>query len=138
MNPLMNWVPVMLVCWVLACFVFVVWFCVLFGFVLCVFAVCLVYDDDGPMDYVQVLPQFSFAALNSRWPGTLICNYCLCNVIQCGKRPGESHEGVGRKKRDLSDLARFHKSEQVSQKYFLSIMQENWRKQRMWNDRLLV
>ena len=45
----------------------------LFGFVLCVFAVCLVFDDDGPMDYVQVLPQFSFAALNSRWPGTLIC-----------------------------------------------------------------
>ena len=99
MNPPMNWVPVILVCWVLACFVFVVWFCVLFGFVLCVFAVCLVYDDDGPMDYVQVLPQFSFAALNSRWPGTLICNYCSCNVIQCGKRPGESHEGVGRKKK---------------------------------------
>ena len=98
MNPPMNWVPVILVCWVLACFVFVVWFCVLFGFVLCVFAVCLVYDDDGPMDYVQVLPQFSFAALNSRWHGTLICNYCSCNVIQCGKRPGESHEGVGRKK----------------------------------------
>ena len=39
------------------CFVLCVgWFC------LCVFAVCLVYDDDGPMDYVQVLPQFSFAA----------------------------------------------------------------------------
>ena len=94
----MNWVPVILVCWFLACFVFVVWFCVLFGFVLCVFAVCLVYDDDGPMDYVQVLPQFSFAALNSRWQGTLICNYWSCNVIQCGKRPGESHEGVGRKK----------------------------------------
>ena len=69
MNPPMNWVPVILVCWVLACFVFVVWFCVLFGFVLCVFAVCLVYDDDGPMDYVQVPPQFSFAALNSRGPG---------------------------------------------------------------------
>ena len=69
----MNWVPVILVCPVLACSGFVVWFCVLFGFVLCVFAVCLVYDDDGPMDYVQVLPQFSFAALNSRWPGTLIC-----------------------------------------------------------------
>ena len=51
-----------------------------------------------PMDYVQVLHQFSFAALNSRWPGTLIGNYCSCNVIQCGKRPGESHEGVGRKK----------------------------------------
>ena len=85
---------------------FVVWFCVLFGFVLCVFAVCLVYDDDGPMDYVQILPS-SLLRLNSRWPGTLICNYCSCNVIQCGKRPGESHEGVGRK-RDLSDLARFH------------------------------
>ena len=69
----MNWVPVILVCPVLACSGFVVWFCVLFGFVLCVFAVCLVYDDDGPMDYVQVLPQFSFAVLNSRWPGTLIC-----------------------------------------------------------------
>ena len=95
MNPPMNWVPVILVCPVLACSGFVVWFCVLFGFVLCVFAVCLVYDDDGPMDYVQVLPQFSFAALNSRWPGTLICN-----VIQCCKRPGESHEGVGRKKKD--------------------------------------
>ena len=95
----MNWAPVILVCWVLACFVFVVWFSVLFGFVLCVFAVCLVYDDDGPMDYVQILPQFSFGALNSRWPGTLICNYCSCNVIQCGKRPGESHEGVGRKKK---------------------------------------
>ena len=33
-----------------------VWFC------LCVFAVCLVYDDDGPMDCVQVPSQFSFAA----------------------------------------------------------------------------
>ena len=73
MNPPMNWVPVILVCLVLACSGFVVWFCVLFCFVLCVFAVCLVFDDDGPMDYVQVLPQFSFAALNSRWPGTLIC-----------------------------------------------------------------
>ena len=50
MNPPMNWVPVILVCPVLACSGFVVWFCVLFGFVLCVFAVCLVYDDDGPMD----------------------------------------------------------------------------------------
>ena len=53
MNPPMNWVPVILVCPVLACSGFVVWFCVLFGFVLCV---CLFYDDDGPMDYVQVLP----------------------------------------------------------------------------------
>ena len=61
------------ICPVLACSGCVGLFCVLFGFVLCVFAVCLVYDDDGPMDYVQVLPQFSFAALKSRWPGTLIC-----------------------------------------------------------------
>ena len=42
-------------------------FCLLFGlcfvwFVLCVFAVCLVYDDDAPMDYVQVPPHFSFVA----------------------------------------------------------------------------
>ena len=52
----MNWVPVILVCPVLAFSGFVVLFCVLVGFVLCVFAVRLVYDDDGPMDYVQVLP----------------------------------------------------------------------------------
>ena len=51
---------------VLACLFFLFGF-VFFWFVLCVFAVCLVYDDDGPIDYVQVLPQFSFAALNSRW-----------------------------------------------------------------------
>ena len=68
MNPPMNWVPVILVCPVLVCSGFVVLFCVLVGFVLCVFAVCLVYVDDGLMDYVQVHPQFSFAALNSRWP----------------------------------------------------------------------
>ena len=47
MNPPMNWVPVILVCPVLACSGFVVLFYVLVGFVLCVFAVCLVYDDDG-------------------------------------------------------------------------------------------
>ena len=39
-----------------------------FGFVSCAFAVCLVDDDDGLLDYVQVLHQFSFVALNSRWP----------------------------------------------------------------------
>ena len=38
------------ICPVLACSGCVGLFCVLFGFVLCVFAVCLVYDDDGPMD----------------------------------------------------------------------------------------
>ena len=64
------------------------WFCsgfvfcfAFFGLVWCAFAVCLVDDDDGLLDYVQVLHQFSFVALNSRWPWILICNYCFCNVI---------------------------------------------------------
>ena len=35
-----------------------------FGFVSCAFA----DDFDGLLDYVQVLHQFSFVALNSRWP----------------------------------------------------------------------
>ena len=64
MNPPMNWLPVILVCPFLVlflCFAF-------FGFVSCAFAVCLVDDDDGLLDYVQVLHQFSFVALNSRWP----------------------------------------------------------------------
>ena len=66
--------------------------------------VCLVWllvsgcGDDGLLDYVQVLHQFSFVALNSRWPRVLIWNYCFCNAIESVKRPGESHEGVGRKK----------------------------------------
>ena len=62
MNPPMNWLPVILVCPFLVlflCFAF-------FGFVSCAFAVCLVDDDDGLLDYVQVLHQFSFVALNSR------------------------------------------------------------------------
>ena len=33
-----------------------------FGFVLFAFAACLIYDDDGLLDYVQVLHQFSFVA----------------------------------------------------------------------------
>ena len=58
----MNWLPVILVC------PFLVLFCVSrFGFVSCAFAVCLVDDDDGLLDYVQVL-QFSCVTLNSRWP----------------------------------------------------------------------
>ena len=60
----MNWLPVILVCPFLVlflCFAF-------FGFVSYAFAVCLVDDDDGLLDYVQVLHQFSFVALNSRWP----------------------------------------------------------------------
>ena len=68
MNPPMNWLPVILVCPFLVLF----WFCFcvsrFFGFVSCAFAVCLVDDDDGLLDYVQVLHQFSFVALNSRWP----------------------------------------------------------------------
>ena len=103
-------------------------FCLLFGFVFCLFLFCVsllfvwFMMMTAQWTMYRSFPS-SLLRLNSRLPGTLICNYCSCNVIQCGKRPGESHEGVGRK-RDLSDLARFHKSEQVSQKYFLSIMQE--------------
>ena len=52
-----------------------------FGLVRCAFAVCLVDDDDGLLEYVQILHQFSFVALNSRWPWILICNYCFCNII---------------------------------------------------------
>ena len=85
-------------CW------FFVWVC--FWFVLLVFVclfcwfafACLSCGDDGLLDYVQVLHQFSFVALNSRWPRILICNYCFCNAIESVKRPGGSHEGVGRKK----------------------------------------
>ena len=98
MNPPMNWVPVILVCPVLACSGFVVLFCVLVGFVLCVFAVCLVYVDDGPMDYVQVHPQFSFAALNSRWPGTLICITAYAMSYSVVNDLAKAIEGVGRKK----------------------------------------
>ena len=97
MNPPMNWVPVILVCPVLACSGFVVLFCVLVGFVLCVFAVCLVYVDDGPMDYVQVTPVL-FCGPQQQMAWNTNLHYCLCNVIQRGKRPGESHEGVGREK----------------------------------------
>ena len=50
-------------------FVLVLFLCfAFFGFVSCAFAVCLVDDDDGLLDYVQVLHQFSCVALNSRWP----------------------------------------------------------------------
>ena len=38
----------------------------------------LVVDDDGLLDHVQVLHQFTFVALNSRWPQVLIWNYCFC------------------------------------------------------------
>ena len=49
----------------------------LFGFVLvclfcCLLLLVLVVDDDGLLDYVQVLHQFTFVALNSRWPQVLI------------------------------------------------------------------
>ena len=50
-----------------------VFFLLFFGFCLFVcFCVFLVVDDDGLLDYVQVLHQFSFAALNSRRPRVLI------------------------------------------------------------------
>ena len=67
MNLPMNWLPVIPLCvgfWFCFCFVLVVFVCLLL-FV-------LVVDDDGLLDYVQVLHQFSFVALNSRWPRVLI------------------------------------------------------------------
>ena len=67
MNPPMNWLPVILVCPFLVLFGFVLCFA-FFSFVSCAFAVCLVDEDDGLLDCVQVLHQFSFVALNSRWP----------------------------------------------------------------------
>ena len=48
-------------------------FCVVFWFLfVCLLLRFLVVDDDGLLDYVQVLHQFSFAALNSRRPRVLI------------------------------------------------------------------
>ena len=92
-------------CWFFVCFVVCFVFCVVFWFVfVCLLLRFLVVDDDGLLDYVQVLHQFSFAALNSRRPRVLIWNYCFCNAIKRFKRPGESHEGVGRKKSGGLDL----------------------------------
>ena len=63
-------------------FLVLCWFCLCFAcFSLFRVPLLLVDDDDGLLDYVQVLHQFSFVALNSRWPWILICNYCFCNVI---------------------------------------------------------
>ena len=87
------------VCRFLVLFLVLFWWFLFVCFVSFAFVFCLVVDDDGLLDYVQVLHQFSFVALNSRWPRVLICNYCFCNAIERIKRPGESHEGVGRKKR---------------------------------------
>ena len=81
-------------------FVFVLFWWFLFVCLVCLLLSVLVVDDDGLLDYVQVLHQFSFVALNSRWPRVLIWNYCFCNAIERVKRPGGSHEGVGRKKQN--------------------------------------
>ena len=49
---------------------FLLCFCVVLVGCLCF--VCFVVEDDGLLDYVQVLHQFSFVALNSRRPRELI------------------------------------------------------------------
>ena len=67
MNPPMNWFASHLVSVFGFVLVLLLYF-VSLGFVLLPLPVCLVYDDDGLLDYVQVLHQFSFVALNSRWP----------------------------------------------------------------------
>jgi hypothetical protein len=52
---------------------FVLFFLCCFWFLfVCLLLFVLVVDDDGLLDYVQVLHQFSFAALNSRRPRVLI------------------------------------------------------------------
>ena len=53
-------------------FVFVLFWWFLFVCLVCLLLSVLVVDDDGLLDYVQVLHQFSFVALNSRWPRVLI------------------------------------------------------------------
>ena len=47
---------------------FVGWFlfCLCVVLVVCFCFVCFVVDDDGLLDYVQVLHQFSFVALNQQ------------------------------------------------------------------------
>ena len=51
------------VCW------FLCWFLCCFGGLLCLLSsVFWLVDDDGLLDYVQVLHQFSFVALNGRRP----------------------------------------------------------------------
>ena len=55
------------VCW------FLLGFCVaLAGCFVALFCFVVFVDDDGLLDYVQVLHQFSFVALNSRRPRVLI------------------------------------------------------------------
>ena len=65
MNLPMNWEPVIPL-WVCFCFVFVLFWWVVFALFV------LLFEDDGLLDYVQVLHQFSFVALNSRRPRELI------------------------------------------------------------------
>ena len=50
---------------------FLLWFLCCFG-VLSLALFVLLLSDDGLLDYVQVLYQFSFVALNSRRPRVLI------------------------------------------------------------------
>ena len=45
---------------------FVGWFCFCVVLVVCLFFVWSVVEDDGLLDYVRVLHQFSFVALNQQ------------------------------------------------------------------------
>ena len=60
MNLPTNWLPVIPLLWVGFCF----GFCVVL--VVCLCFVWSVVEDDGLLDYVQVLHQFSFVALNQQ------------------------------------------------------------------------
>ena len=97
MNLPMNWLPVIPLC---GGFLVLFWFRFGgFGLVVVLFAFAcsgcwwwrLVGLCTGPSPV-------HFCGLNSRWPQVLIWNYCFCNAIERVKRPGGSHEGVGRKK----------------------------------------
>ena len=55
-------------CWFLVLFFVLLWW---FLFVCLVWLLVSGCGDDGLLDYVQVLHQFSFVALNSRWPRVL-------------------------------------------------------------------
>ena len=73
--------------------------CGCFCLVWCCFALALFcFGSDGPLDHVQVRTSPLLRLSFSRRPCMLICKFRFCLAIEYVERPGESHEGVGRKK----------------------------------------
>ena len=83
---------------------FVCWFLVLFcfgGFCLFVLFVCFCLSWLWMMTAywtVQVPSPVLFCGPQQQMASSSNWNYCFCNAIERVKRPGGSHEGVGRKK----------------------------------------